>query len=336
MKRILFLMLLGVLSISTAFAANTGIVTYTVTPAVQTDAKSINVWLPYPLSDANQDVSDVRVNGNADQTVVYRDPASSAMYLHASWNSATPKPELKMSFHINSHYASLPELKDGKGEFPVEVLPYLNASAQIPCNKEQIQSIAAEATKNRTGTLNKARGVYEWVIANTVRNPDVKGCGLGKALVTLNEAKGGGKCADISAVYVAVARAAGIPTRDVYGLRTSGKDGEITGDFHCWAEFYLPGTGWVAVDPADVRKAMLVNKLELDSPETAKWTEFFWAGDDLFRIALNRDSRGVELTPRQKGETLEYFMYPYAEVDGKPLNFFAPKDFSYTVTFKAD
>lgn len=336
MKQVLIAVLLTLCAATSALAAHNGVVTCTVTPNVTPETRRVDVWLPYPLSDARQAVTDVRIGGNAAQTAVYRDPQSGAHFLHAAWDKPSAAPTLTVRFHVNSLYAALPRLKDAQEPFPVEVLPYLNASPQIPSDDEQIRAIAAEATKGRKGTLSKAWGVYEWVIANTERNPDVKGCGLGKALVTLNEAKGGGKCADISAVYVAVARAAGIPTRDVYGLRSTGKSGDITGDFHCWAEFYLPGTGWVPVDPADVRKAMLVQKLKLDDAETARWKEFFWAGDDLFRIALNRDSRGVVLTPGQQGQPLDYFMYPYGEVDGKPLDYFTAKNFGYTVTFTAD
>lgn len=336
MKRLLIGLVLSLCTATAALAAQSGVVGYTISPNTTPDTKRVEVWVPYPMSDTQQDISRMQVGGNATHSAVYRDPQSGALFLHAAWENTKVKPVLTMNFHVNSHYTALPKLSKGQEIFPVEVLPYLKASTQIPCDDSQIKAIASKATKGRKGTLDKARGVYEWVIANTERNPNVKGCGLGKALTTLNEAKGGGKCADISAVYVAIARAAGIPTRDVYGLRSTGKSGEITGDFHCWAEFYLPGTGWVPVDPADVRKAMLVQKLQLTDAETAKWKEFFWAGDDLFRIALNRDSRGTILTPRQQGQPLEYFMYPYGEVDGKPLDYFTAKNFGYTVTFTAD
>jgi transglutaminase-like putative cysteine protease len=136
-------------------------------------------------------------------------------------------------------------------------------------------------------------------------------------------------------VYLAVARASGIPARDVYGLRmASPKTGEITGDFHCWLEFYLPGTGWVPMDPADVRKAMLTEKLELK--DAGKWVEFFWGGDNLFRIALNRGARDMVLSDATEAEPLTYFMYPYAEVNGEVKDFFSPTDFKYTVTLNLD
>ena len=85
-------------------------------------------------------------------------------------------------------------------------------------------------------------------------------------------------------------------------------------------------------DPADVRKAMLADKVELKDADKLK--EFFWAGDDLFRIALNRDTRGTVLSETTRKSPLTYFMYPYAEVDGSPRNWFSPKDFTYKVTLE--
>ena len=113
----------------------------------------------------------------------------------------------------------------------------------------------------------------------------------------------------MSSVFVTLARAAGIPAKDVYGLRLAPpKDGDVTSGFHCWAEFYLPGTGWVMVDPADVRKMMLVHKLELK--DANDWRTFFWGGDDLFRCVLEKNSRIVSLTGAD--QELNYF------VSGRP------------------
>ncbi len=136
-------------------------------------------------------------------------------------------------------------------------------------------------------------------------------------------------------MFVTMARAAGIPARDVFGLRLADpKNGDISTAFHCWTQFYLPGTGWVTADPADVRKMMLEHNIVLK--DAGKWEKFFWGGDDLFRVALEKDARGVVFDPPQKGQPLGYFMYPFAQVDGKDLDYFSPKDFSYTVGFQTD
>jgi len=187
-------------------------------------------------------------------------------------------------------------------------------------------------TAGKKGTLAKARAVYGWVVENLSRDPRVRGCGLGDVEVTLS--KKSGKCADISSVFVAVARAAGVPAREVFGLRLGKKDlDDITGGYHCWAEFYLPGYGWVPTDPADVRKAMLVKGLNLE--EARPYREYFFGAVDQYRVALIK-GRIRRLTPRQKGGPLTYFMYPYAEVDGKPLEYIAAqKRLRYKNTFRA-
>ena len=269
-------------------AKKAGTVTYDINLKTADGAKTANVYLPYPMSDQNQDISNVRVSGNYDNQAVYHDPKTGSNYLMATWGSISGTPKLTFSFHVDSHYKKGGTLKDSGAKMPVDVLPYLAANDYLPSDNPKVKALAEKAVKGKKGTLARARAVYDWTIANTHRDNSVKGCGLGQAIRTLTEANGGGKCADISSVFITVARAAGIPARDVFGLRTKGKDGAITGDFHCWAEFYLPGTGWVQVDPADVRKAMLNEKLELGDQATKKYTEFFWNGDDLFRIALNR------------------------------------------------
>jgi transglutaminase-like putative cysteine protease len=54
-----------------------------------------------------------------------------------------------------------------------------------------------------------------------------------------------GECGDYSALFVALCRAAGIPARPVVGRWATSE----AIDWHVWAEFHLPGYGWVPVDP---------------------------------------------------------------------------------------
>jgi transglutaminase-like putative cysteine protease len=330
------LAVLGLALPSPAAAGKSGTVTYEFEIKDAEGAKSARLWLPYPVSDANQDIGEPTVTGNYKNYEIKDDTASGTKYLTAIWENAGETPRLTFAFHVDSHYSKGAPLKEGGEIVPPEIQPYLEANSYIPCLDPEIVANAKEATASAKTLLEKARGVYDWTIVHTFRNPDVKGCGLGRAIETLTKAKGGGKCADISSVFVTILRAAGVPGRDVFGLRIPGKDGEITGDFHCWSEFYLPGTGWVQADPADVRKAMLVENLELLDPATKKSAEFFWNGDDLFRIALNRGDRGLIFNPPQTGEPLEYFMYPFGEVDGRRLDYFDPKAFGYKVTFQGD
>lgn len=310
-----------------------GNLTFTLTPAVKNGAETVALWVPYPLSDEFQTISDVKIDGNFKESGIYRDPASEAVYFYATWTKPAKAPQCVLSFHIRQKNRRNTDIKASGADYPELVHKYLEASESVPADNPLIKKRAEQAVKGKDGTLAKARAIYDWVVENTFRDPDVIACGLGMPVRTLTEAKGGGKCADLSAVFVTLARAAGIPARDVYGLRlASPKDGDVTSGFHCWAEFYLPGTGWVMVDPADVRKMMLVHDLELK--EAGKWREFFWGGDDLFRVVLEKNSRNVALNGA--AHPIHYFMYPAAQVDGEMLDYFNAATFSYKVEFTRD
>src|SRR4029077_17634559 len=130
-----------------------------------------------------------------------------------------------------------------------------------------VKARASEITKGTKTDVEKARAIYEWIVENTFRNPKTRGCGAGDIRFMLESGDLGGKCADLNALYVGLARAAGLPARDVYGIRVAksnfgykswGTSSEaITKAQHCRAEVYLSGYGWVPVDPADVRKVAL-------------------------------------------------------------------------------
>src|SRR5205807_1784005 len=130
-----------------------------------------------------------------------------------------------------------------------------------------VKATAAEITKGAKTDVEKARAIYEWIVDNTFRNPKTRGCGKGDIRFMLESRDLGGKCADLNALYVGLARAAGLPARDLYGIRVAkselgykslGASSEnITKAQHCRAEVYLGGYGWIPVDPADVRKVVL-------------------------------------------------------------------------------
>lgn len=308
-----------------------GAVTFQVSLNAPADAKNVKLWVPYPMSDKNQDITVVSVNGNYVGMGVYREPKDGASALYAEWNAPAKDRTLTYTFTIKRKEAVARDFPKNELPLPAEELKQSLDNSHLGDSEKRVKEIAAEITKGKKTILEKSRAVYDWVVDNMRRDPNVKGCGTSDIERLLNEKAG--KCADIHSVYIALCRAAGVPARDVFGIRMpKDKEGDITKFQHCWAEFYLPGYGWVVVDPADVLKF----KLEKNpSPEELKAKrEYFFGAVDESRIALNSGEH-IMLNPPQSGGPFLYFMYPYAEVDGKPLNedLFG-FNIGYKITFK--
>ncbi len=309
-----------------------GEVELTVTIAAPDDSKDVRVWIPYPVSNNTQDISNVRINGNFTQSGIYGEKETGNLALYAEWATPTKDRTITLTFNATANELIRKDFPAVEPAMPVEIKEYLKSTVFIPTDGK-VKEIALSTTKGKQKISQKARAVYQWVVENTVRDPDTKGCGPGE--VDIQITKRSGKCADISSVFVSVARAAGVPAREVFGLRLGKKDEEdMTGGHHCWAEFYVPGYGWVPADPADVRKIMLVDKLDLKGAQDK--IDYYFGAVDQYRIALARGGRGYYLNPRQNDGPLNYFMYPYAEVNGKSLDWLAAQtDLKYKIKFKA-
>lgn len=154
-----------------------------------------------------------------------------------------------------------------------------------------------------------------------------------------------GKCADLNALYVGLVRAAGLPSRDVYGLRvvpskfgykSLGAGSEVvTRAQHCRAEVFLSGHGWVPVDPADVRKVVLeeppANLLLGDAKVVAARKALFGSWE-MNWLAYNV-AHDVKL-PGAKGGPVDFLMYPQAETAAVRLDCLDPDNFKYTIKAK--
>jgi transglutaminase-like putative cysteine protease len=308
-----------------------GTVTIAVTLNAPAEARHVRLWIPWPASDADQDITDAAVSGNYAASSVSRDGPSGVPIFYAEWREPAAERTLTCSFRVVRKEAVRKDFPREEPSFRKEEFRGFLAPTRLGPTDGAVRELADEITAGKETTLEKAHAVYGWIVENMQRDPGVKGCGIGDVRALL--ASPGGKCADISSVFVALARAAGVPAREVFGIRLpAGPEGEMTRSQHCWAEFFLPGSGWVPADPADVRKAILEKALSPD--EAAPYRDYFFGAVDADRIAFGT-GRDVVLRPPQAGEPLNYFMYPYAEADGRPLgeDLFG-FDIGYTITFR--
>lgn len=294
--------------------------------------KKTQLWIPYPTTNKNQKITNIRMNGNYLSSGVYTDATFQTPMLYARWDSGIKSRKLTFSFDVTRQEVIRRDFPEKETVWdPADYALYLSATRLGPVDGE-VKKLAEKITAGQTTVLGKAKAIYDWTCENAYRNPETRGCGIGDVYTLLKEP--GGKCADISSIYVALSRAAGVPAREVFGIRQGKKAVEDISTWqHCWAEFYLPGYGWVPVDPADVRKMMLKQKLTLSDAKTAEYRKYFWGGIDPYRIKLG-EGRDLILNPAQSGHPVNYLMYPYAQVGKKTLDWLDPESFKYKITYK--
>ncbi|HXW56305.1 MAG TPA: transglutaminase-like domain-containing protein [Candidatus Cybelea sp.] len=221
---------------------------------------------------------------------------------------------------------------------------FLQPSRYVPTDGI-VKETALKATAGATTDIEKAQGIYEWIVENTFRDPKVRGCGRGDIRFMLESGDMGGKCADINALYVGLARSVGLPARHVYGLRIAKSElgykslglatDKATKGQHCRAEVYLREHGWVPVDPADVRKVVLEEppgNRPLSDEMVSLARKRLFGSWEMNWVAYNY-AHDVAL-PGSAGQPLVYFMYPQAETAEGRVDPFDPDNFKYEITSK--
>ncbi len=310
----------------------------------------MQAWVPVPsVNEAEWFKSgETKWTGNAANVTRVRDPKYGAEMLHVTWKDGESAPVIEVTSRVAMRDRAIDLGKPGKAAPLSEAARKLNLEGTdlIPVDgivKRTSDRIVAAA--NAKSDLEKARAIYEWVVENTARNASTRGCGIGDIAAMLKSGNLSGKCADLNALYVGLARAAGVPARDVYGIRVipsqfgykslGAGSSNVTKAQHCRAEVYLDGFGWVPVDPADVRKVMLEEppaNLPITAPKVVAARKALFGAWEGNWVAYNT-AHDVAL-PGSQHPRLGFLMYPQAERASLLLDCLEPNNFKYTITSK--
>lgn len=154
---------------------------------------------------------------------------------------------LNMSLRFLSVDFNIQKNKIGKPGEDRNLTRYLLETQHINVNDSGIQEVALEIARRSNDTLDIARNTYDWV----VKNIDYELVpGEATAADTLKNRKG--DSGELGALFVTLMRANGIPAKRINGWGHRFRMGEVTYQqnvSHGWAEFYLPGYGWIPADP---------------------------------------------------------------------------------------
>ena len=270
--------------------------------------KHMDLWVPVPHDDSYQRIENLSIDspypyrittgehGNTTAYVSVDDPKETSF-------SITMNLDATRKEHIQTRlYAGPPLAHD---EDPAELAEYLKPDRLVPLD-DQIRAWAREVVTNANAhtDLEMARAIYNHVVATVKYDKTGKGWGRGDIYYACEARRG--NCTDFHAIVIGYSRALGIPARFAIGvpLPAARGEGKIQG-YHCWAEVYAKGIGWIPVDASEAAK----------NPSKR---EYFFGAHDENRLEFSK-GRDVVLAPRQRGAPLNYFIYPYAEADGQPI-----------------
>jgi transglutaminase-like putative cysteine protease len=272
----------------------------------------VQVWIPLPEDDEQQRIGELLVEpewpGELREQRVTHDPVWGNRILYLEGTVDGGAAAISITYDVE-RWVRRPDLRafsvDGDPD-PSPLFARDLTPPRLVVIDDQIQELADSLPASGAPTLSVARAFYDHVAAEMTYDKSGEGWGLGDSLYACSV--GEGNCTDYHAYFMALCLARGIPARFQIGLfgpyePRPGVSIEL-GGYHCWAEFRVPGRGWVPVDVSEGDK------------EAMRY-ELCFGGHTANRVTLS-SGRDLVLEPAQAGEPLNYFVNPYAEVGGLP------------------
>lgn len=313
---------------------------YEVTTTVSLKVGGINkLWLPLPL---NQDTLFQRTlghtwEGNPGNSSMRRLPDGDLEVFHSEWRDGSGG-KLQISTLVTTADRHFDVTKRTVAPEREDILRRnLQASQLIP--NEGLSFQLGERILGRIkDPVAQAKAIYEWVVDNTIYDPTLPGCGTGDVRQQLIRGQYGGRSADINGLFVAICRSVGIPARCVYGLRVAPSrlfrslglaSDDATRGQHVRAEFYVPGYGWIPVDPSDVRRAIALEGLSDRDSKLLSLKKVLFGVWEMNWIAFNV---GSDVTLPGRNATMPFLLLPQLETPNGRQDGTSPQSIQYTIS----
>lgn len=268
-------------------------------PNISKNVKNLNIWVPYPITDKWQIASDFRIEGPF-ETEIFTDKkyGNKIVYLKAKEDADLKNTEVLVMFNVKRKENSISDIEPEKKK---DLTVYLKPNKHVPVN-DKLRKLAKTITYEKNTDWGKARAVYDYVMDELrYSKDDPQICGVGDTFVTLQSKRG--NCSDYHTLFISLLRSLGIPAKFEIGFPIpSDKNEGKVGGYHCWAKFYIEEKGWIPVDISEADKY----------PELK---EYFFGNINENRAHMVT-GRDIKLEHSKDSQLLNFFIYPYAELDG--------------------
>ena len=296
---------------ASAVGARTFEFEYRVTvPALPEGTGPIHLFIPLPATDAFQRVLNEEITASTPGEI-----GTETVYGNRFYHVTAPSDGHAIEVVLRATVDREPT-RAVAGVGDADLARFLRGSSRVVIDHPVLRPILEEirATAGPGATPEKARAIYDWVVDHMEYKKIGRGWGNGDTFWACSERYG--NCTDFHALFTSLARTEGIPARFEIGfpIPEDRSEGTIDG-YHCWVAFHLPQTGWFPIDASEA----------FQHPERR---ELFYGRYPADRIHFTT-GRDLRLGPGHEGPALNYFIYPYLEVGGRPYTGPIEKAFRY-------
>jgi transglutaminase-like putative cysteine protease len=274
-------------------------------------SRKVRIWFWMPDDDDCQKVLDLSVLRAPAGYRLTRDADNGHRYFYAEVENPTGPVEIATEFRLRRQAVSVPVGPEKAGPLTDSHRAVLAEYLRRDVPNMQVDATMVERADSicgrETNVVRQARLLFDWVVDHTnhYSKPGApKSSRIGSAEYCY--ANQGGACTDQHALFIALARARGIPTRLQFGtlLKPANEGKDLDPGYRCWVQYFVPNYGWV---PMDISAANTNPALR----------DFYFSGLDERRVRF-AEGRDLDLSPRQTGPRLNLLISAYVEADGKP------------------
>ena len=260
----------------------------------------VAVWVPYPAETRDQRVLDARIDSPWPERLTREEKYGNRM-VYAEGKADAAMRDLVMRFVIERRPSTGTPASATVADAYLRPVLYQMPDKLIPLSGV-IRELAERESRGSETRTAKIRAFYDYVYRTMSYDKSGTGWGRGDAVWACENKRG--NCTDFHSLFIGMLRSQGIPARFLIGFPIPDADEGTIPGYHCWAEFHDEQRGWLPVDASEAKKKGMADA-------------YFGAiPNDRIEFTAGRD---IVLSPPQRGEPLNYFVYPYAEAQGRPV-----------------
>jgi hypothetical protein len=269
------------------------------------------VWLPVPHIDPDQEVKILAVDFPGQHQITREPEFGNQIFYFESQPSRKGTLSFSIRYQIIRRELMIETIRPIAAE---DTSRFMQPDSRVPIAGKPLRLIKGKRLP--MDQLDTARVIYDIVRQHMRYSKEGTGWGRGDSEWACDS--GFGNCSDFHSLFISLARSQKLPAKFEIGflLPETHGSGEIAG-YHCWAKFKPAGRGWVPVDISEASR----------HPELGA---YYFGNLSENRVTFST-GRDIELVPKQQGPRLNFFIYPYVEVDGRP---YPPEQISSQFTYR--